>query len=124
DRAEENRRISEEELFSIQNSRKARDGGLGGLLDPTLMSRKQSDEQRLRDAATRDPKLKDAADAWDRVAAATTKQVALSKEFTLLERVVAFRSDLFGIARTLLRAAEERPKPNGERLAEYGDARL
>ena len=30
----------------------------------------------------------------------------------------------FGIARTLVRAAEELPKPNGERLREFGDARL
>ena len=30
--------------------------------------------------------------------------------------------DLFGIARTLLRAGDERPKPNGERLKEFGEA--
>src|SRR5204863_7506074 len=30
--------------------------------------------------------------------------------------------DLFHIARTLLRAAEERPKPNGERLREFNEA--
>jgi hypothetical protein len=124
DRAEENRRISEEELFSIQNSRKARDGGLGGLLDPALMARKVSEEQRLRDAVARDPKLQSAAGAWDAIASATQKQAATVKEFTLLERGVAFRCDLFGIARTLLRAAEELPKPNGERLTEFADARL
>jgi hypothetical protein len=124
DRAEENRRISEEELFSIQNSRKARDGGLGGLLDPALIARKVSEEQRLREAVARDPKLQSAAGAWDAIAAATGKQAATVKEYTLLERGVGFRSDLFGIARTLLRAAEELPKPNGERLAEFSDARL
>ena len=31
---------------------------------------------------------------------------------------------LFGIARTLLRAAEELPKPNGERLREFGESDL
>jgi hypothetical protein len=124
DRAEENRRIAEEELFSIQNSRKARDGGLGGLLDPALMGRKMSEEQRLREAASRDAKLKDVGDAWSKIDAATLKQASINKEYTLLERGVAFRSDLFVIARELLRAAEELPKPNGERLAEYSDARL
>src|SRR5207244_6414921 len=35
---------------------------------------------------------------------------------------VAFQSQLFGIARTLLRAAAERSKPNGERLREFTDS--
>src|SRR5262249_5053934 len=44
---------------------------------------------------------------------------------TLLENAAGFyRSHLFSIARTLVRAAEEKPKPSGERLREFGDARL
>ncbi|MFM7749724.1 MAG: S46 family peptidase, partial [Opitutaceae bacterium] len=35
----------------------------------------------------------------------------------------AFASDSFGLARNLLRAGDELPKPNGERLKEFGDAR-
>jgi len=35
---------------------------------------------------------------------------------------MGFNSELFGIARTLLRAGEERPKPNGERLREFTEA--
>jgi hypothetical protein len=42
----------------------------------------------------------------------------------MLERGVGFRTDLFFIGRTLLRASEELPKPNTERLSEYADARL
>jgi len=42
--------------------------------------------------------------------------------YNLLEAGIAFNSELFGIARTLLRAAEERPKPNGERLREFSDS--
>ena len=34
--------------FSIQNSRKARIGGLAGLLDPKLMARKVAEEKRLK----------------------------------------------------------------------------
>jgi hypothetical protein len=123
-RSEENRRRSEDDYFSIQNSRKLRDGALAGLLDPVLMARKQQQEQRLRAAVAADAKLKDAARAWDQIAAATEKQRQIAKDHTLLERGVAFRSDLFHIARTLLRAAEELPKPNGERLSEFADAEL
>ena len=42
----------------------------------------------------------------------------------MLEAGSGFNSDLFGIARTLLRAADEKPKPNGERLREYTDSGL
>ena len=41
----------------------------------------------------------------------------------LLENASAFNADSFVIARHLLRAGDERPKPNGERLREYSDAR-
>jgi len=40
----------------------------------------------------------------------------------LLEAGQGFNSTLFGIARTLLRAAQERPKPNGERLREFRES--
>ena len=41
-RSDENAREAKELLFSVQNSRKARDGGLAGLLDPALMARKEA----------------------------------------------------------------------------------
>jgi len=40
----------------------------------------------------------------------------------LLEGGQAFNSESFRLARTLLRAGEERPKPNGERLPEFTDS--
>src|SRR5205823_12309348 len=52
------------------------------------------------------------------------KQKAIAREYNLLEGGAAFNSHLYGIARELLRAAEERPKPNGERLNEYRDSNL
>ncbi len=41
-RSEENARQAKELLFGVQNSRKARVGGLAGLLDPQLMARKKA----------------------------------------------------------------------------------
>ena len=123
-RSAENRRRAEDDYFSIQNSRKARDGGLAGLLDPVLMGRKVADEKRLRDAVAADPKLKDAADSWDRIAVAEKKRREVAKEFLMLEAGSGFNCTYFGIGRTLLRAAEEKPKPNGERLREFVDSGL
>src|SRR5262249_15841400 len=72
-RSEENARRAKDNLFGVQNSRKARDGGLAGLLDPALMARKQAEEQKLRDAVAKNPNLKSAGDAWDLIAKAEKK---------------------------------------------------
>jgi hypothetical protein len=123
-RSAENARRAEEDYFSVQNSRKARIGGLAGLLDPAIMAHKHSDEQRLHDAVAKDVGLKDAADAWDRIAAAEKTRRKVAVPFIMLEGGAGFNSDLFSTARTLLRVGEERPKPNGERLREFSDSNL
>jgi hypothetical protein len=124
ERSKENARRVRDDLFSVQNSRKARDGGLAGLLDPAVMARKRAEEKRMREAVGKDPKLKEAAGAWDRIAKAVEKQKSIAKEAGLLEGGQAFNCELFGIARTLLRAGDERPKPNGERLPEFRESGL
>jgi hypothetical protein len=123
-RSEENARRAKDFLFSVQNSRKARLGGLAGLLDPVLMARKEAEEKALRAAVARDSKLRDALGAWDRIAEAEKVRAANARQYTVLEAGAAFNSDLFGIARTLVRAAEERPKPNSDRLREFRESNL
>ncbi len=131
-RSERNAQRAEDELFSIQNSRKARVGGLAGLLDPKLMGRKAAEEQRLRDYLRSmqvqmrplPPWHAEAMAAFDTIARAEKVRAELIRDVTLLENAAGFYSTSFSIARTLLRAAEELPKPSGERLREFGDARL
>ncbi|MCI0539284.1 MAG: S46 family peptidase, partial [Verrucomicrobiales bacterium] len=118
-RSEENARRAKEDLFSVQNSRKAFIGRLGGLLDPALMTKKKSEEEVLRQAVARDSKLKETSAAWEKIAQAQEVIAANALDYNLLEAGAAFNSQLFGIARTLLRAGEEFPKPNGERLREF-----
>src|SRR5204863_7758376 len=121
---DENARRAKEDLFGVQNSRKAYIGELAGVLDPTLLERKKAAEKKLRDDADANPTLKAASGAWERIAAAqkTIGQNAL--RYNLIEAGHGLQSDLFGIARTLLRAAAEKPKPNSERLREFGEAGL
>src|SRR5260370_39671228 len=70
-RSEENARRAKEDLFGVQNSRKAYNGELAGILDPSLIARKKAGEQRLRELVASKPELKDtAAGAWDRIAQA------------------------------------------------------
>jgi hypothetical protein len=129
-RSERNMQRCEEELFSIQNSRKARIGGLGGLLDPVLFGRKEADEKRLKEFLSKSdspgnaPWLADAKSAFDVIAKAEKIRAEIIKEYTMLEGGAGFNSASFGIARTLLRASEELPKAGGERLREYTEARL
>jgi len=128
ERTEENKRRARDDLFGVQNSRKARIGGLGGLLDPKLMGRKIAEEKRLRDflrqfRGTESWKA-DAEAAFDKIAACEKLRAKIIKDMTLLESAAGFNSHLFQIARTLVRVAEEKEKPSGDRLREFGDARL
>lgn len=126
DRSEENRQKGEDDLFGIQNSRKARIGGLGGLLDPAIMARKAAEEKRLRDFITQNPDkvTSDAVKAFDVIAQAEKLRAKMIVDMTMLENGAAFNSTLFGYARTILRYADDSKKPGTERLPEFGDARL
>ena len=123
-RSDENARRAKEDLFGVQNSRKAYIGELAGVLDPGLMEQKKAAEKKLRDAIAARQEFKDAAGAWDRIAEAQKIIADHALRYNLLEAGHGLHSDLFGIARTLLRAAEEKPKPNAERLREFGEAGL
>jgi hypothetical protein len=123
-RTDENARRARDELFGFQNSRKLFDGELAGILDPSLMARKKAAEQKLRDAVAARPELKDTLAAWDRIAEAQKIIAGQALKYNLLEAGHGFNSTLFGIARTLLRAAQERPKPNSDRLREFAEAGL
>jgi hypothetical protein len=118
----ENARRAKDELFGVQNSRKARDGALAGLLDPVLMGRKADAEEAFRRTLADHPEFADAEAAYARIETAQREIQQHALRYRLLEAQHGFHSTLFGIARTLLRAGDERPKPNGERLPEFTDA--
>ncbi len=120
ERSRENARRAKDDLFGVANSRKARLGGLAGLQDPAIMSRKAMEEQKLRDAVAADPQVRAACgDPWQDIAQTLRVWDELFLPHQLLERGLAFNSQKFGIARTLLRMVEEDAKPNAERLREY-----
>lgn len=123
ERSGENARRAQDDLFSIQNSRKARGGMLAGLQDPAIMEQKRLAEAKLRGGVTSSQELKAKyGDAWDQVAAAIEAWKPIYNEYELLELRAAFNSQLFNIARRLVRYAEESGKPNDRRLREYAQA--
>ena len=121
-RSEENARRAREALFSAQNSRKAYDGRLAGLLRPELMQTKARAEADFKARIAGQPGSADALAAYDRIAAATRTLSGQAVRHTLLETGRGFNSECFELARTLLRAGDERPRPDGERLHEFSDS--
>ncbi len=112
----EKERRAHEELFGVQNSRKALSGMLQGLQDPAFLARKQQAEEKLLAAVEQDPKLAGSAQAWK------TIEELQKRQADLLGKGVALNVDLFRTAQTLVRMAEEDKKPSAERLREFRDS--
>jgi hypothetical protein len=123
DRSEENARRAKDDLFGYQNARKVYDGRQNGLYSASILAPKAAQEKAFKQQIADRPNARDVLAAFDTIANAVRAQTKIYLDYRLLEGGHAFMSESFHTARTLLRAGEERPKPNGERLKEFGDAR-
>jgi hypothetical protein len=124
-RSAENARRARDLLLTFQNSRKARLGGLAGLQDPVVMDRKRAEQKAFLLAADKDPAMgADCNAAMKTIDKSLVQWAAIRDDYDLLERGQAFFSELFTIARTLVRMAEETGKPNADRLREYRTSNL
>ena len=122
--AEQTRR-AQNALNSIQNSLKVYRGQLAGLKDASLMNRKRQDEAALRKWIAADAqRQKKYGDAWEAIARAHQSYATFARERRVFDLGGGFNTSLFGYARTIVRMAAEREKPNAERLPEFTDARL
>ncbi|HKY03333.1 MAG TPA: S46 family peptidase, partial [Blastocatellia bacterium] len=123
-KGEEQERRAQDELLSIENSLKAYQGQYEGLKDKAIMAKKQKAEDALRQAVSSDArKQKEYGDAWDNIAKGRKALVSYSRDYSIVENMAGFNSDLFHLARTIVRLTTESAKPNSERLPEYTDAR-
>ncbi|KPC53811.1 Peptidase S46 [Amantichitinum ursilacus] len=121
----EQARVAHTDLFYIENSYKAMFGQLQALQDPKVMAQKQQDEASLRAFVAATPALKDkAGGAWDAIARAQTVYTQIEPDYVVKEMGGGFDSEYFDIARTLVRGAAERAKPNTERLREFHESDL
>jgi V8-like Glu-specific endopeptidase len=118
-------RTSKDYLGSVENAIKVRRMQLASLLDDRMMEQHAAAERKLRDAVNADPTAKTAAgSAWDDIARGEERYREILIPYTWLEGGAGFNSELFNYARQIVRAADERAKPNAERLREYTDAGL
>ncbi|MCU0758178.1 MAG: S46 family peptidase [Steroidobacteraceae bacterium] len=123
-RGDAERRITQEPLNNLENGLKVRRKLLDALLDEQLMARKRREEAELRQRAAALPALAGLGDPWADIEAATRTARALDLPYTFLENGAGFNSRLFRYARTLVRAADERQRPDGERLREFTETSL
>jgi hypothetical protein len=105
----EQARRGQDELFGIQNARKAYTGMLAGLQEPNFIVQKRSNEIALRSDAGSD-------DAWKTISEVQLARVALQN------RTASLRSNIYGIAEDLVLMAAEDTKPSSERLREFRDS--
>ncbi len=120
----EQARHSKEELFGVQNSRKARVGGLEGLKNSAFMERKKKAESELKAWYAKHATFDLARSPWDNIAGAQERAAKVIKPNFYLERGRAFGSSLYQFAHTLVRLAAESTKPNQDRLGEYRESSL
>ncbi len=113
---EEKQRQAQEDLFGIQNSRKALTGMLLGLQDPRFMEAKRRAEDEFRHRVAQSEQLKRCLSAWDRIADVQKKRAEI------IRQTATFRSQLYQIAETLVLMAEEDQKPSAQRLREFRDS--
>jgi hypothetical protein len=112
-------RIVQAPLNSLQNSIKVRRKELDALDNTALLTGKTESEQMLRTAAHLT-----GSDPWHEIESASARERELYLRYTFLEIGAGFNSGLFRDARQLLRAADERTKPNTARLREFTEASL
>jgi hypothetical protein len=121
----EQKRIATEPLFSLENGFKVYYGRQMVLNDKAFMDAKRAQEAELRARVAADPKLSaEIGDPWADMAVAQKAYAENYIAFRQLELEAGRNSRLYGWARTLVRAAQERTKPDAERMSDYVDARL
>lgn len=118
-------RIASSALQSVQNSFKGLSGRRQALADPAGFARVAEREADLRQRVRRNrAATREVAGAWEEIERAQSVYRGMFYQYQYLEQRAGERSLLFQWARDLVRGAEERQKPDGQRLARYADARL
>jgi len=120
---DEQTRVAQNELNSIQNSLKVYRGQLAGLKDKALMSRKVNDEAALRKWVAADAeRQKKYGDAWDAIAKAHQGFTSYARERRIFDLANGFNTSLFGYARAIVRMALTDTHPPAQQAALAAEA--
>ena len=120
-----NERVAQTPLLSLENSLKVRRLQLDALHDSQRFERLRREESELRARfASLVHTGRSMPDPWEEIARAQESKRQLYLPYLYIEGGAGFNSVLFSYARTLVRAADERVKPNDERLREFTNSSL
>jgi hypothetical protein len=120
----ENARIAEDLLNGVENSIKVRRKQLDALHEDALFARKEAEQATLQKAMAANAALKSLGDPWRDIESALAVQRSIFEPYVFIEAGGGFQGRLVTAARTLVRGATERAKPNAERFREYTDGSL
>jgi hypothetical protein len=124
-KSDENSREAEHDIFGIQNSFKAFTGYEGGLKNPQIMGKKESNEKELKQYVSSDPeRQKQYGDPWSEISKAVGVQKEIYKELFFVDNMAGFRGELADYARKIVRSAEQKQKPSNERIRGFQDSAL
>lgn len=113
---EEQQRRARDDLFGVQNSRKAYTGMLQGLQQPAFLAAKAAREEQLLRRLQDDPQLRPLAAAWSAIRDITARRAEL------LGQSASLNSRLYEIAETLALMAIEDQLPSEQRLREFRES--
>lgn len=118
-------RITRAPLQSIENGIKVVSRRLDALHDDDMLAHKLAVEADLKKRIASDPTLAAmVGSAWDDIANANEDYLAFREDYLFIEAGAAFSSDLFGMAKRIVRVVTERDKANEDRLRGYTDAEM
>ena len=124
-RGPEQARVAADTLFSVENSFKALWGRRLALADAASFTRIQERERDLQARVARNrASQREVGDAWGEIARAQSAYRGFYLAHQYLEARAGGGSELFNIARDLVRAGAERDKPDADRLPRYTQSRL
>jgi hypothetical protein len=117
----EQERQAASNIFGLENSVKAIEGRYEGLLDKSVMAKKQKDEEEFKAKVMSNPEWRQAyGGAWDAIAEATKKEATRARQ----QFYHSTDSQLGGIGAQIVDYVAEIKKPDGERLPGYHEAQL
>ncbi len=121
----EARRLVGDPIFDQENDLKVLRGRLTALAAPGFLEARQRQEDDLKARLAIAPAVAaKIGDPWAEIVAADANYADLFPVWRQMENAAGGGSQLFAWARTLVRAAAERPKPTAQRLPDYADSRL
>lgn len=112
----ENQRISEQDLFSIENSLKVFNRLCSDLQNTSMIADKKKEELALAVTQTTNP--------WQNIENALNKAKPYYSQYVVLDGMGSNYSKLFVWAKTLVRLSREIEKPNEDRLKEFTDSEI